>query len=382
MKTARVLSILIIYLLLSKGLAAQNSVLPKYFYGDFSAKIGSKQINLSIMVIDSIISGYYLEPDSARSSHVGWTSRIQMPDSIYIYDDYSMFGENDTARPIFSGKFEGTSKIIGSWRGQRVVFTEDKGKSVDMKIIRERKAYPNETDSVPQADAAIYYPKFSTGNADAASRMNATVMGKLLEKVDENGSVSQFRSVPSILETFISEYVNSTAEYNEYKDANSVDSSMFPDFLPPWYLFVNFSIPLNSHGILSYIQVVDVYSGGAHGMVFAEPMVFDCISGSLLKLDDIITAEGQGELSKVADSIFRQNNSIPQDSAINANGNWFAGDTFYLPKKFYVDRSGMVFFYDLYEVTSYAEGMPEIFIPWARIEKLIRKESPVRKLLK
>ena len=382
MKTAKVLSVLIVIFFITNGLAAQNSALPKYFYGNYSAKIGSKQIDINLMVVDSIVSGYYLEPDSVRSSHVGWTSRIQIPDSIYIFDDYSMFGENDTARPIFSGKFEGTSKIIGSWRGLNVVFAENKNKSVDMKIIRERKAYPNETDSVPQADAVVYYPKFSTGNADASNRINAAVMGKLLEKVDENGSVSQFRSVQSILENFIAEYVSSTAEYNEYRDANKRDSSIFPDFLPPWYLFVNFSIPHNDRGILSYIQVVDVYSGGAHGMVFADPMVFDCKSGSMLKLDDIISAEGQAELLMIADSIFRRNNSISPDSAINSNGNWFAQDTFYLPTKFYVDRSGMVFFYDLYEVTSYAEGMPEIFIPWARIEKLIRKESAVRRLLK
>lgn len=382
MKITKALSILAIILFVAQGLAAQNTSLPKYFYGSYAAKVGAKQIGLSLMVIDSGLSGFYVDPDSIHSSHVGWSSRIQLPDSIYIYDDYSMFGENDTASPIFAGRFSKPNEIIGSWRGQKVVFTEDKNKSADLKIIRERKAYPNETDSVPQADAVIFYPKFILGNSDAEGRMNATVMGKLLEKVDENGSVSQFRSVQSILENFVNEYVNSIAEYNEYRDTTKTDSSMLPDFLPPWYLYFSFSIPHNDRGVLSYMQIVDVYMGGAHGMVFAEPMVFDCKSGSLLKLDDIIKPEGIRELTMIADSIFRRNNSIPPDSAINSNGNWFAADTFYLPKKFYIDRSGMVFFYDLYEVTSYAEGMPEIFIPWARIEKLVRKESAAWKLIK
>ena len=44
MKTAKVLSALIVIFFISNGLAAQNSALPKYFYGNYSAKIGSKQI--------------------------------------------------------------------------------------------------------------------------------------------------------------------------------------------------------------------------------------------------------------------------------------------------------------------------------------------------
>lgn len=367
---------------MSSSTDGQSSSLPKYFYGSYAAQTGSLRVELSLMIVDTIVTGYFRESDSARSAHVGWQSRVVMPDSLYIYDDYSMFGENDTAAPIFAGRFASTNEISGVWRGRNATFQENKNKSAGIKLVHERKAFPNDNDTAPRVDAAIIYPKFSLGNGNAENRMNATVLGKLLEKVDENGTVSQFRSVQSIFETFIQEYNNSIAEYNEYKIEKNADTSDFPEFLPPWYLYMNFTIPLNERGILSYLQIVDVYTGGAHGMTFVDPMVFDCSAGTMLKLEDIFSDEGKTNLTRIADSTFRKNYSIPPDSAINSNGNWFAGDTFYLPKKFYVDQTGMIFFYDLYEVTSYADGMPEIFIPWARIEKLIRKESAVRSLIK
>jgi hypothetical protein len=50
--------------------------------------------------------------------------------------------------------------------------------------------------------------------------------------------------------------------------------------------------------------------------------------------------------------------------------------------EFYAMVDGIVFHYNVYEISPYVMGAFDVFLPWDKIDVLIKQESPVRRLMK
>ena len=112
------------------------------------------------------------------------------------------------------------------------------------------------------------------------------------------------------------------------------------------------------------IQTYTYAAGAAHGMYHNEYVTFDLSTQKRLALTDILKPNVE---AKVAEQLY------------DANSNWLiqkniTRDKLQLSDSYYYGVNGIVFVYPLYELTSYAEGMPELKLPYQTAKDLIKPE--------
>lgn len=112
------------------------------------------------------------------------------------------------------------------------------------------------------------------------------------------------------------------------------------------------------------IQTYTYAAGAAHGMYHNEYVTFDLSTQKRLALTDILKPNVE---AKVAEQLY------------DANANWLiqkdiTRDKLQLSDNYYYGVNGLVFVYPLYELTSYAEGMPELKMPYQVAKDLIKAE--------
>ncbi|MDR1762144.1 MAG: DUF3298 and DUF4163 domain-containing protein [Bacteroidales bacterium] len=110
-------------------------------------------------------------------------------------------------------------------------------------------------------------------------------------------------------------------------------------------LFTNTGIV--SYGIDSYM-----YSGGAHGYSSVQYFVFDIKTGKHLTEDDIFTGNYQEVITRIMLKELSKEDSLEEfyKDKIRPNGN------------FKIDETGITYFFNPYEIASYAKGSFEVFI--------------------
>lgn len=80
------------------------------------------------------------------------------------------------------------------------------------------------------------------------------------------------------------------------------------------------------------------------------------------------------ELTRIAEVYFRQAREIDPNADLSQEGFWFEDGKFKLNENFYFDDGDLVFYFNNYEITAYAYGPTEFYIPGTEIKQLfIRK---------
>lgn len=103
------------------------------------------------------------------------------------------------------------------------------------------------------------------------------------------------------------------------------------------------------------------YSGGAHPNSYISYEHLDKKSGSTLHLEDFI--EDIPALTKVAEKYFREARELGPNDDLEEAGFWFENGVFQLNDNFIFEEDKLIFFYNNYEITSYAAGATEVVIP-------------------
>jgi len=142
------------------------------------------------------------------------------------------------------------------------------------------------------------------------------------------------------------------------------------------------SVAYADSNILSIVYSIYQYTGGAHGIYADRAYVFDTETGEELSLDRITTdfdslcaalteymveqAENNDEIAERIDS-----NIVPAEEYSAAFGKLLREGSWYF------NSEGLVFFSDVYELGSYAQGMLEITVPYDVLEgKIYDKYMP------
>jgi hypothetical protein len=156
-------------------------------------------------------------------------------------------------------------------------------------------------------------------------------------------------------DSFINEYLNFKKEYPDSPAGYEWDQT----------LTVNYQ----DKDFLAFKHVNYAYTGGAHGM---ETTLFHNLYQSdftEITLKDILNNPYQGELTKIAEAIFRKNEGLTPEDQLGAY--FFEDQRFVLNDNFLITPKGLLFLYNQYEIKAYAYGTTELFIPYAAIKHLI-----------
>lgn len=115
----------------------------------------------------------------------------------------------------------------------------------------------------------------------------------------------------------------------------------------------------------------DYYSGAAHGMPYKDFRLYDRETGEELYLDDILSTSEE-ELNAIVTRMFEERHGgdeiwewgldyISENAGFLEDHHLKAGD-------YYLTNEGLVYYFGAYEVASYAEGMPEVLIPYDELK--------------
>ena len=126
---------------------------------------------------------------------------------------------------------------------------------------------------------------------------------------------------------------------------------------------------------LNYISIginqYSMYYGAAHPNSGIQVLNFDLKTGALISLNDLFSPGSRKDLKKIVEKAF-----------IKAWGgeDWDftprSGD-FNLSENFSLERDGLHFYYNQYEIGPYAMGAPDVIISWKELTKLL-KENPYK----
>lgn len=130
-------------------------------------------------------------------------------------------------------------------------------------------------------------------------------------------------------------------------------------------------------GVASFAVTEDAFLGGAHPNSTTSLANFDVSTGRMLKLSDLILDSGRDQLDAAGERAFRRVRKVAPGIDLNAAGFWFDRGEFKLNDNFAVTPTGMLFFFNAYEVAPYSFGATSISLPWSEVMPLIRTDGPL-----
>lgn len=153
---------------------------------------------------------------------------------------------------------------------------------------------------------------------------------------------------------------------------------IYPDFCPAgtyWECVSRIGIRHASDNVISMMQEIYGYTGGAHGNTWYAPinLLLSSSGASRFGLDDIFL-KGSGWERKVSELIIEDLRK--QEAAWIIQGEVTEVDPSQLDR-FTVSPAGIDFYFGPYEMGCYAEGTYVAFLPWAALEGFIETSGPV-----
>lgn len=113
----------------------------------------------------------------------------------------------------------------------------------------------------------------------------------------------------------------------------------------------------------------DYYSGAAHGMPYTDFRLYDRETGEELYLDDIL-ASSEEELNAIVTRKFEERYKKDEIQEGNFGFRYISRNAGFMEDHhlkagaYYLTEEGLVYYFGVYEVAGYAEGMPEVLIPY------------------
>lgn len=123
-----------------------------------------------------------------------------------------------------------------------------------------------------------------------------------------------------------------------------------------------FKIRYNKNNILSMPIIYYQYTGGAHGIYFQKTFNFDTNLEKEIKIGDLFKEDFNYKKiinDKIAETIAKNENSFFKDRFKGIDDS----------TDFYLSQGELVIYFQLYDIASYASGIPEFKIPYSLIEK-------------
>lgn len=154
----------------------------------------------------------------------------------------------------------------------------------------------------------------------------------------------------------INELLNSV---NKIEDEFGYEHSISCNFIERFENILTFSISDYSYGF-----------GAAHPNHFSVMYNIDLMTGNQIKLEDLIIKGTKEQLNRIAEKLFVKENGFE---------NWdFERGKFELNDDFIIEKDGLLFTYDAYEIGPYAAGDPSVFIPFSKIKNLLKSDSVLK----
>lgn len=136
-----------------------------------------------------------------------------------------------------------------------------------------------------------------------------------------------------------------------------------------------YTIETNKNGVLSIKFSINFYAeGAAHGMTFEKSLTFHLAMGHIYTLPELFRMHSN-YLARI--NQFIEKEIKEKDIPLIAEFKGIAPN-----QDFYLTDDSLVIYFQLYEYTPYAYGIPEFKIPYPNLYDLINRHGPIALLLR
>ena len=117
--------------------------------------------------------------------------------------------------------------------------------------------------------------------------------------------------------------------------------------------------------------------GGAHPNSQTRFTNFALQSGRVVRRGDLLRPDSVGPLDALGERAFRRVRKMSPQQDLKAAGFWFPGDHFHLNDNVGVTPTGLVFFFNDYEVGPHSLGATSLALPWHEVAPFVRPDGPL-----
>jgi len=125
--------------------------------------------------------------------------------------------------------------------------------------------------------------------------------------------------------------------------------------------------------LLSLSVTEEYYTGGAHGGFGKYFINLRPETGEPFTLANYFKPGYEQPVTKIAEGIFRKVRELADTASLTENMFEFPEDQFVLNKNYGFTKDGVVFYYNSYEIASYASGPTEVVVPYEALKEWIRE---------
>ena len=145
----------------------------------------------------------------------------------------------------------------------------------------------------------------------------------------------------------------------------------------PWKYERTIALLGDTLGVASVAVTEWSFLGGAHPNATTRLWNFDMATGRSLRPSDLLLGTARARLDSLGEQAFRRVRKLPSDADLSAAGFMFKTGRFQLNDNMAVTRSGLLFFFNEYEIGPHALGATEIALPWDDVRDYVRVERPL-----
>jgi len=149
-----------------------------------------------------------------------------------------------------------------------------------------------------------------------------------------------------------------------------------------WNLTKEVTILMNRDDIIVLKLDEMQFTGGVHPLTTISFLNLDLKDTNRLTLDDLFREGYEVELNKIGEQYFRRLVDIDDTTPLHDLGFMFPEDKFSTNENFALTESGLQFYYNSYEIASYASGPTTLLIPYEELWNLFIDSSYCKRLTK
>jgi hypothetical protein len=245
------------------------------------------------------------------------------------------------------------------------LFTKPAGPVLSYEMKRQEMKAGN-CDSIRSGcvRVAFEYPQVKgEGPILVRDSVDAFVRSFLFAPIREGGAVKGFEDVAGEV---IAEYRNLREEFSDYR----ID----------WELERKVSVLADTAGLVSIRCTEFSFLGGAHPNQVVRLGTFIVPSGRRLSVSDCVVSGAEARLTEAVEREFRTVRNLSPGQSLEEAGFWFEKGAFVLASNWAAEASGMIFYYNDYEIAPHALGPTEVRVPFPALKGIISPEGPLGQL--
>lgn len=196
----------------------------------------------------------------------------------------------------------------------------------------------------------VEYPRFSGLDSATVKAIDARINFWL-----SGGNPQDVQPMKQLAEGFI-------AEYNQFLED-------MPGYGLGWYFKGKVSVLIASDSLVSLQVDTEEFTGAAHASFATNFVNIDPTSGRPYLLGALLRNGYESELTRLGEEDLRRQMALDESDSLSLN---FGDEGFKLNDNYGFRPEGIVFYYNTYELGSYAEGPTEVLIPYELLTPLMK----------